>query len=151
MPRQALRLRVVPSAPNHTIGLFLRRGSRAEEALPRLASPAACSPTTTTAKSSAAAVLVFEILSSLRSGLPRLRFAVQILNLARLTSRLARAASSLTRTRLGVTLRSGIRRCCCRLSARLPACGGRLRVLGSLILRAGSLGLRGGFRARRVH
>lgn len=127
--------------------------------------------------SSAAPVLALKVLSSLRSGLSGLRFAIQILHLAGLTRVLARASSPLASARLSAPLRTigsargslsalcsltsrlsarsgsgllcaSIRLRGCRLSAGLPACGGRLCVLSTLILRAGSLCLRVGLRAR---
>ena len=144
----------------------------------RLAPPATLSRTAGACSSTAAALaLALKVLSSFSPGLPSLRFAIQILNLAGLTPILARGSGSLARTRLSATLRAigsaggsltalssltrrlrvrirsrllraRIRLSGRRLSARLPSCGGRLSVLGSLILRAVRLGLRAGLRAR---
>jgi hypothetical protein len=143
--------------------------------------PRAALTRTAGAAGTAAAVFALEALSSLRPALSGLRFTIQILNLARLSAVLARACGSLARARLRAPLRAigsaggslsalcsltprRLRTCIRnrllltrirlrgrRLSTRLPACGGGLSVLRSLILCAVRLGLRTGLRARRIY
>ena len=143
--------------------------------------PRAALTRTAGASGTDAPVFALKALSSLRPALSGLRFTIQILNLAGLTPILARACGSLARARLNAPLRAigsargslsalcsltprRLRTCIRnrlllarirlrgrRLSTRLPACGGGLSVLRSLILCAVRLGLRAGLRARRIY